>query len=82
MQQAAIADWSPHRLPYKRHRSEQTLLYQIIDRHYPEFRDVMAAQGKPLPLYVQQKMPITSNAADRSMVSCGCNATNVIMNTW
>ena len=25
------------------------------ERYYPAFRDVMAAQGKPLPLHVQQE---------------------------
>jgi hypothetical protein len=55
MPQAAITDRSPHSPPYKRHRPEQTLLYQIIERYYPEFRDVMAMQGKPLPLHVEQE---------------------------
>jgi hypothetical protein len=31
---------------------EQTLLYQIIKRHYPEFKDVMGVKSKPLPLHV------------------------------
>src|SRR5210317_1187621 len=55
MRQAAITDRSPHGPPYKRHRPEQTLLYQIIERHYPAFKAVMAAQGKPLPVHVQQE---------------------------
>jgi hypothetical protein len=55
MPQAAITDRSPQSPPYKRHRPEQTLLYQIIERHYPEFRDVMAMQGKSLPQHVQQE---------------------------
>ena len=42
MPQAAITNRSPHSPPYKRHRPEQTLLYQIIERYYPEFREVMA----------------------------------------
>jgi hypothetical protein len=28
------------------HRREQTLLYQIIERHCPELRNVMTKQGK------------------------------------
>ncbi len=55
MRQAAITDRSPHSPPYKRHLPEQTLLYQIIERYYPDFRDMMAAKGKPLPLHVQQE---------------------------
>jgi ribosomal protein S27E len=54
MPQAAIMDRSPHSPPYKRHRPEKTLVYQIVEKHYPEFRDVMAAQGKSLPVHVQQ----------------------------
>jgi hypothetical protein len=55
MPQAAIMDRSLHGLPYKRHRPEQTLLYRVIEQHYPEFRDVMAAEGKSLPKHVQQE---------------------------
>jgi hypothetical protein len=29
--------------------------YQIIERHYPKFRDAMTAQDKPLTLHVQQE---------------------------
>jgi len=38
---------SAHR--YERHRPEQTLLYQIGDKHYPEFLAQLAAEGKSLP---------------------------------
>jgi hypothetical protein len=52
---AAIKERLPLSPPYKRHRPEQTLLYHIIERYYPVFRDVMSAQGKDLPLHVQQE---------------------------
>lgn len=55
MSHAAITERSPHNPPYKRHRPEQTLLYHIIERHYPALRDVMAVQGKDLPPHVQQE---------------------------
>jgi ribosomal protein S27E len=56
MPKASITDRSPHSPPYKRHRPEQTLLYQIIiEQYYPSFRDMMAEQGKPLPLHVEQE---------------------------
>ena len=42
-------------LVYERHRPEQTLLYQIIDQHYPDFLSAMQAQGRPLPGYVQDE---------------------------
>jgi len=40
---------------YQRHRPEQTLLYQIIEQHYPAFAEQLAAQGKALPGYVQRE---------------------------
>lgn len=40
---------------YERHRPEQTLLYQLIERHYPAFQTLLSAQGNPLPIYVQQE---------------------------
>ena len=40
---------------YQRHKPEQTLLYQIIEHHYPEFQMLMETQNRPLPRYVQQE---------------------------
>jgi len=40
---------------YQRHRPEQTLLYRIVEQHYPVFAEHMAAQGRPLPDYVQRE---------------------------
>ncbi len=39
---------------YQRHRPEQTLLYQIVERHYPAFVKHLAESGKHLPGYVRQ----------------------------
>jgi hypothetical protein len=47
-----LTDRFPLSPPYQRHQPEQTLLYQIIERHYPEFRDMMVIRGKSLPLHV------------------------------
>ena len=38
---------------YARHRPEETLLYRIVARHYPEFVAAREATGRPLPQYVQ-----------------------------
>jgi len=46
MPQAVIMDRSPHSSLDKSHRPEQTLHYQNIEPHYPEFRDMQALQGK------------------------------------
>jgi len=40
---------------YERHRPEQTLLYPIVAEYYPAFHDLMAAQGRTLPEYVQRE---------------------------
>lgn len=40
---------------YARHRPEQTLLYQLVERHYPTFVWLMAEQGSPLPGYVARE---------------------------
>ena len=40
---------------YERHRPEQTLLYQIIEQHYPVFAALMAEQGRELPGYVERE---------------------------
>jgi len=40
---------------YARHRPEATLLYQIIERHYPEFAAAREADGRPLPKYVREE---------------------------
>ena len=37
---------------YTRHRPEQTLLYRIVEEHYPTFRDLLEQQRRPLPAYV------------------------------
>jgi len=40
---------------YARHRPEATLLYQLVEQHYPAFRDPRAEAGRPLPAYVQEE---------------------------
>ncbi|NDY96268.1 transposase zinc-binding domain-containing protein, partial [Wenzhouxiangella limi] len=39
---------------FQRHRSEQTLLCQIVERYYPAFTDHLAEAGKQLPAHVRQ----------------------------
>jgi hypothetical protein len=40
---------------YKRHRPETTLLYQLVERYYPDFTPNLAEQGKSLPKYVERE---------------------------
>ncbi len=49
---------------YERHRLKTTLLYQLVDAHYPAFADRMAAHGTPLPAYVQREF--------EDYLKCGC----------
>ena len=38
---------------YARHRPEQTLLYQIVEAHYPAFLAALTARDRTLPAYVR-----------------------------
>jgi hypothetical protein len=40
---------------YARHRPESTLLYRLVEQHYPAFRELRAESGRPLPEYVEQE---------------------------
>ena len=40
---------------YERHRPETTLLYQLVETHYPIFAAQLATRGTPLPEYVQRE---------------------------
>ena len=40
---------------YERHKPEQTLLYQIIEKYYPQFLSHMGQQDKYLPKYVRSE---------------------------
>ena len=41
--------------PATRHRPETTLLYQLIEQHYPAFRLIRATAGRTMPEYVQEE---------------------------
>ena len=40
---------------YERHQPEQTLLYQLVEAHYPALMDQLAQQGKSLPYHVHRE---------------------------
>ena len=40
---------------HQRHQPEKTLLYQIVEQHYPALAEDLKAQGRPLPYYVQRE---------------------------
>jgi ribosomal protein S27E len=40
---------------YERHRPEQTLLYQLVEKHYPALVEQLEFQGKSLPAHVHRE---------------------------
>ena len=52
---ARNADTGLSAYKYQRHQPEQTLLYQIIEQHYPVFTEHLAERGTILPGYVQRE---------------------------
>ncbi len=40
---------------YRRHRPEDTLLYQVIEQYYPQFAELMRRQSRPLPSFVHRE---------------------------
>lgn len=48
------SDWSAP-VSYERHRPETTLLYQLIQEHWPRFQAELGSQGKRLPKFVAQE---------------------------
>jgi ribosomal protein S27E len=52
---ARNASADPGAVHYQRHRPEKTLLYQLVSKHYPVFRQKLAEEGRMLPGYVQRE---------------------------
>jgi hypothetical protein len=52
---ARIARADSGALRYQRHQPEKTLLYQLVLKHYPVFRQQLAEEGRVLPDYVQRE---------------------------
>ena len=44
--------WLTGSVRYERHSPEITLLYQLVERHSPEFKAILSGQGKLLMGYV------------------------------
>lgn len=40
---------------YARHRPESTLLYQLVEQHWPRFRELRAMEGRSLPGYIEEE---------------------------
>ncbi len=48
-----LAAYVPAR--FERHRPEATLLYELVDQHYPAFLAALERDGRSLPTFVQQE---------------------------
>lgn len=55
LSQEECRQWSTSRVNYERHRPETTLLYQIIQEHWPRFQAELGSQGKHLPKFITQE---------------------------
>ncbi len=49
---------------YERHRSEKTLLYQLVEQQHPAFVMQLAAEGKILPTTCIRSSRRISNVGD------------------
>lgn len=47
--------WASQAPYYERHQPEKTLLYQLVQEHYPVFKSSLEGQGQSLPRYVQRE---------------------------
>jgi len=45
----------PRSAPHQRHRPEQTLLYQVVEQHYPAFVEHLERSGRSIPRYVKRE---------------------------
>ena len=50
-----MPSFAPGPVHYVRHRPETTLLYQLVERHYPDFLAALAERDRHLPRYVEKE---------------------------
>jgi len=59
---------------YQRHRPENTLLYRIVDRYYPEFTAYLAEQGATAARFVQLRYSFKAHFAATLTDAAGCRS--------
>ena len=71
-----LADLPARACRYERHRPESTLLYQIIQEHWPRFQEHLADQGKQLPAYVVEEFEafMACGRLDQGFLRVQCEA--------
>jgi len=52
---APVYGHGPGNTAYERHQPEQTLLYQLVEAHYPALVSQLSQQGKSLPDHVHRE---------------------------
>ena len=67
---------------YQRHRPEKTLLYQLVSKHYPVFRQQLAEEGRMLPGYVQREFEDYLKWGGLNTASYGYGARTATRNAW
>jgi hypothetical protein len=67
---------------YERHKPEQTLLYQIIEKYYPQFLTHMGNKINICPSICGQNLKRTSSAVVWNMGFCEYVVKIVTMSTW
>ena len=67
-------------LRYARHAPERTLLYALVQAHYPDFLERLAQEDRALPEYVREAKSSTSScaAAYSSTASCAWRASTAM----
>lgn len=62
---------------YERHRPEQTLLCQLVEKHYPALVEQLEIQSKNLPAHVHQEFEVYLKCGRLEDGSSACVAINV-----
>ena len=62
---------------YERHQPVQTILYQLVEAHYPALVDHLAQQGKSLPDHVHRELEayLKCGRLEHGFLRVRCNKT-------
>ncbi len=67
---------------YQRHRPEKTLLYQLVLKHYPDFRRQLAEEGRVRLTTCSGNSRTTQSVAGLNTEFCGYDARLAARNAW
>ena len=64
------------RATYERHHPEQTLLYQLVEKHYPTLIEELDAQSKSLPAHVHREFEayLKCGRLEHGFLRVGCES--------